>query len=248
MSSPALREWTDRRVLGGLLFVDAITGSAIPDPLRVASAQLQLRPNRSGVYVVFDGPGFRALTTQFIPDGASWPGPQSFEISVQDPSLRYLARRAQIQAPQPLNAATTLQTVTLYPSAAAEVAPNWAVVRASVVGTSGAGLPYCVLRIVRGDNSVAATAITDVRGEGLLAVAGIGVQVSGDVSGAVTETTTPVTVQAWFDPAARNQPAGWIPNPDDILGSLSSTAWKTGAFTGPLGPRQVLFAKITIAA
>ncbi len=50
-------------VIGGCwaasIFVDAITGASVVDPLAVTSIDLQLRPNRSGVYAIFDAPGFQ---------------------------------------------------------------------------------------------------------------------------------------------------------------------------------------------
>jgi len=239
-------ESVDRRVLGGITFTDAITNTAVLSALSIRSSLLQLQPNRSGVYVVFDGPAFHGLTLEFNPAPASWPPPQSFEVTVQDPSLNYLGRRVQIQAPQPLTS-TAPQTVALYPAAAARTEPNWAVIRASVTGTSGAGLPWAVVQAIKSDNTVAATGVTDARGEALLAVPGLGIQVSADGSGSVTEVTIPVTVQAWFDPTVQAQPAGWVPNPDDILGNLSNPQLKTGKTTGALGPQQTLFAKITIA-
>ena len=103
-----------------------------------------------------------------------------------------------------------------------------------------------MLEAIRSDNSIAATGMTDARGEAMLAVPGLGLQVSADSSGAVTETTIPVTIQAWFDPTTLQQSAGWIPNPDDILNNLSSTSLKTNKLTGALGAGQTLFAAITI--
>lgn len=247
MTPAVVSESIDRRVLGGLVFVDAITGASVVDPLQVTSAQLRVRANRSGVYAIFDAPGFTTLTAQFNPVPATWPAAQSFEVSVQDPSLHYLPRRAQIQAPQSLAAAFNPQPVMLYPATSAVIEPNWAVIRASVTGTGGSGLPWAVVQALRADNSVAATGVTDSRGEALLAVAGLGVQVSSDSSGSVTEMTVPVTVQAWFDPGVLNEPSGWISNPDDILANLSNSALKTGQMTGDIGARQVLFASITIS-
>jgi hypothetical protein len=240
-------ESTDRRVLGGFALIDAITGASIVDPLSVTSTSLQLRPNRSGVYAIFDAPGFSSLTTQFIPATAGWPAAQSFEVTVQDPSLRYLARRAQVQAPQSLTGVFSPQQVPLYTSPSAVLAPNWAVVRASVTGSAGNGLPWAVLRVIKSDNSVAATGMADARGEALLAVMGLGVQVSASASGAVTEVTIPVTIQAWFDPSILQQPAGWVSNPDDILGNLSNASLKSGTQSGALGAGQTLLAAITIA-
>ena len=239
-------ESTDRRVLGGFVCVDSITRASIQDPLNVTSS-LTLRANRSGVYAMFNAPGFSALTSQFNPAAAQWPAAQYFEVTVQDPTLRYLARRARVQAPQGLPTAWVPQQISLYASPAALLSPNWAVVRASVTGSSGAGLPWAVVQIIKSDHSVAATGMTDDRGEALLAVTGLGVQVSSSSSGSVTETTIPVTVQAWFDVGTLTQPADWIPNPDDILGNLSSSALKTASLTGTLGARQILLAPIKIS-
>ena len=90
-------ESVDRRVLGGFVFVDAITNESIASPLQVTSDQLRVKANHSGIYAVFAGPGFAPLTNQFIPSG-TWAALANFEIAVSDPSLRYLARRAQIHA------------------------------------------------------------------------------------------------------------------------------------------------------
>jgi len=250
VSQAAILDLQDRRVLGGVVFVDAITQASIVDRLAVTSADLTLRPNRSGVYAIFNGPGFNALTAQFNPAASGWPTAQSFEITVSDPNLRYIARRAKVQAPQPLSAAFTLQSVALYPGPARAVAPNWAVVRASVTATDNRPLPWTVLQVVKSDNnvnSVIATGMTDARGEALLAVMGLGLQVSPNASGAVTEVTTPVTVQAWFDPSALQQTPDWIPNPDDILANLASSSLRKGQQSGALGPGQTVLAAISIS-
>ena len=246
--SPALSgKQVDRRVLGGFLFANAVTGASVTDPLAVSNTDLQLRVNRSGVYAIFDAPGFDNLTTEFDLQG-DWPATgQSFEVTVEDPSLRYLDRRAKVQAPQSIATLTTPQKVFLYPSPSGEVEPNWAIVRATVTGTSGSGLPWAIVQIIKSDKTVIATGMTDARGEALLAVAGLGLQVSADAAGTVTEITIAVAIQAWFDPSTLQQPAGWIPNPDDILNNLPNPALKTGTFAGALGPGQILFASITVS-
>jgi hypothetical protein len=248
MTSALLVDRVDRRVLGGFFFSDAVTGASILDPLIVRNTQLQLRLNRSGVYAIFNAPGFGQLSAEFDvqPDWPTANGP-SFEITVLDPSLRYLARRAMVQAPQALASLTKPQQVVLYPSPSAVTEPNWAIVRANVTAIDGSGLPWAVVQVIRSDNTVAATGMTDARGEALLAVTGLGVQVSANGSGSVTETTIPVIVKAWFDPGVLQQPAGWIPNPDDILTDIANAALKTGSMTGALGARQILLAAISIS-
>lgn len=250
MSTAGFSESVDRRVLGGFVFVDAITSETIDAPLVVTSPDLRVRANRRGIYAIFDATGLSALTNQFIP-APGWPPPQSLEITVRDPSLRYLARRAAVEAPlSPTSVSPTdfaPQRIAMYGSPSAALAPNWAVVRASVKASVGNALPWAAVQVIKSDNSVAAAGMTDARGEAVLAVAGLGLQMTADASPSVTQTTIPVTVQAWFDPSVLQQPAGWIPNPDDIFANLSNPSLKSGKQTGPLGAGQTLYAAITIA-
>jgi hypothetical protein len=86
-------------VLAGFRCVDAITSNSVLDPLRVTAQQLQLRRNRSGVFAVMSTPNL--VVDALIP--SSWPAaPTAYEIAIEDPTLRYLPRRASIQVPQPL--------------------------------------------------------------------------------------------------------------------------------------------------
>jgi len=235
-------ESVDRRVLGGFICVDAITGSSVVPAIPVTAPQWTVKPNRSGVYVVFNGPGFDPLTGQFLPSG-SWPAPAPFEVSLQDPNRRYLPRRATVKAPlavpsippDPVAATGVFvpQQVPLYPSPSAAIGQNWATIHASVTrqgSTPPQGLPWAILQVVQNsDNTVLATGQTDSNGEALLAVIGLTVQASTSGTGPVTVSTVAATVTAYFDPNALTQPAGWIPNPDDILNNLSSAALKSAS-------------------
>lgn len=251
MSAAEFLKPVDRRVLGGFVFVDAITNNPVASSLATTSTQMQVKMNRSGIYAIFNAPGFSKLTNQFIPTPTDWPPtPPSFEVTVQDPTLRYLPRRAQVEAPQLLpTAGSSLnpQKIKLYPSPSATLEPNWAAVRVSVTNTAGVGLPWALVELIKSDSSVAAVGMTDARGEALLAVAGLGLQVSKDASGSVTETTIPVTIQAWFDPGVLTQPVGWVPDPDAILGSISGTTLKTEKKNGTLGSSMMFPAAITIS-
>jgi hypothetical protein len=266
-------ETVDRRVLGAFVCVDAITGLSVVQPIPVSAAQWTVKPNRSGVYVIFDGPGFDALTTQFVPSG-TWPAAMTFEVTLNDANRRYLPRRANVQAPMTVpvigpsaggvvpNPAVTAalantaavfdpQRVTLYPRPSAAVGPNWSTIHASVTqqGTTPAsGLPWAVLRVARqSDGVVLATGQTDANGEALLAVVGLTVQASTSASGPVTVSTVPVTVTAYFDPSVLTQPQGWIANPDDILGNLTNTALKSSSQQVQMGPGVELSLSFAIA-
>lgn len=230
----------DRRILGAFVCTDAITGNSIVPAVPVTAPNWTVKANRSGIYVIFDGPNLDPLTGQLIPTG-TWPAPVTFEVSLQDPSLRYLPRRAKVQAPLPvptyppvpatLTGVFVPQQVKLYPSPATTIGPNWASIHASVTkaGTNPPqGLPWAVLQVIKNsDSSVMATAQTDANGEALLAVVGLTVQANTSGGGPVTTSTVAATVKAYFDPSVLTQPPGWIPNPDDILSNLSNPALKT---------------------
>jgi hypothetical protein len=246
-----LNENVDRRILGAFVCVDAITGSSIVPPMQVTAPGWRVVPNRSGSYVIFDGPGMDALTDQFIP-ADTWPAPISFEVTLQDPNRSYLPRRVNVQAPLAVPTAppafTTLsgvfapQSVPMYPSPAGAIGPNWATVHASVMKsgtTPPQGLPWAVLRVVRdSDSKVIATAQTDANGEALIAVVGLTVQANSEDGGPVTVATTAATITAYFDPSVLNQPSGWTPNPDDILNNLSNASLKSTSNAVQLGPGQ----------
>jgi hypothetical protein len=259
-----MNESVDRRILAAFCCVNAITGNSVLEPLPVIAPQWSLKPNRSGVYVIFDGPGLRPLTTQFVPS-STWPSPVTFEVAIQDPSLRYLPRRVKLQAPLKvpaiaLSSGTSLddparaaalqdptsvfspEKVTMFPAPSATVAPNWAVIRASAVRsgvTPTQGLPWAVLQVVRNsDNKVLATGMADSSGEALLAVLGLKMQESSGGAGPVTVSSIAVTVTAWFDPAILDQPRGWITNPDDILSNLANPQLKKDSQTLSLGAGQ----------
>ena len=257
-----MNEAVDRRVLGAFRVVDAITGNSVRDPLTVSTAPLTVRPNRSAIYVVFNAPGMEKLTDEFDPP--AWQDPSNFEVSIQDPGLRYLPRRANVQAPRklpiPVDPATVLadptvvfnpQEVKLFPSPAAVLSPNWAVIRVSIVQsgvTTRAGLAWAVVQATRTDNNaLLATTVSDKRGEALLAIPGLGPEISGSDSGAVTKATVGITLTAWFDPSITNQPAGWIPNPDDVLNNLTSPPLKKGSFNTQIGPGQTVSQSLAIS-
>jgi hypothetical protein len=270
--SAVFLENVDRRVLGAFICVDAITGNSVVQSLPVTAGQWIVRANRRGIYVIFDGPGFSALTTQFVPAGA-WPPRVSFEVTLQDPNRRYLPRRAKVLAPMTVpvigsspggvapNPAVTAalanpaavfdpQRVTLYPQPSAAVGSNWSTLRVSVTNTAAPaiGLPWAMLQVIRKDDgTVLATGQTDANGEALLAVVGLTLQTSTSGTGPVTVSTVAATVHVYFDPSVLTQPPGWIPNPDDILGNLSNASLRSGGQDVQLASGQELNLSFAIA-
>jgi hypothetical protein len=268
-----MNESVDRRILSAFICVDAISGKSLPDPIPVTTQMWTVKPNRSGIYVIFDGPTFGLQTTQFIPSG-SWPGPSSFEVTLQDPSRRYLPRRANVQAPlkvptippPPPGSSTNPaavaalqdptsvfdpQRVQLYPAPSAAIGPNWAAIHASVTrsGTTPTkGLPWAVLQVIRNSDSIVlATGQSDPSGEALLAVPGLSVQPSASSSGPVTVSTVAVTVKVFVDPTVLTQPPSWIPNPDDIVLNLSNPALVSASLPATLSAGQELSMSFTIS-
>lgn len=255
-----MNENIDRRILGAFRCIDAVTGTLVTDALSIGSAPWVVKPNRSSIYVIFDGPGFHSVTTDFVPANPPT-STAKFDITIQDPGNQYLPRRATINAPVTVpvippapppndqakasalgNPATVFcpQTINVFPSAAAPTALNWAVVRVSVVrnGTTQ-GLPWAVLQIVQPatgatSSTTLATGMTGANGEALLAVAGL-------------KTSVAATIQVWFDPATLTQPSTWIPNPDDILTNTSNPSLKSATQAAQLGVGQLLTTSIPIS-
>lgn len=253
-------ESVDRRVLGGFVCVDAITGTTVIPPIRATSDQWRLRANRSGVYAIMDGPGLSNLTTQFLPHGA-WPAAVAHDVLLIDPNRRYLTRRAKVTAPahvptippDPVKPAGVFvpQAVAVYPSPSSPVGSNWTTIHASVVrqGTNPpVGLASAVLLVTRNsDHAVLATGQTDANGEALLAVLGLKVQANTHGHGPVTVSSVAATITAYFDPSALHQAAGWVPDPDDILHNVANPALKSANHAAQLSAGQELALSFSIA-
>jgi hypothetical protein len=237
-------ENVDRRVLGAFRCVDSITGASVQITPVVNSPVLKIRQNHSGIWVIFNGPGFAAVSDDFLASG-TYPPPAPFVVTINDPSGTYLSRQATLQVPAPLTPVSdpasifNPRSIILYATAGLPVGQNWAVVRASVVRSATnppQGLGSALVRVTRtSDSTVLATGMTDARGEALVAVPGIGVRASSNASGAVLEATTAVTVAAFFDPAILTQPAGWLPDPDMLLANLGGAGIKTASQAAQLG-------------
>ncbi len=235
-----MKERVDRRVLGGFVCVDAISGSSVLPALQATATDMTVKANRSGVHVVFNATGLESLTQQFVPAG-TWPAPAAFEVTLSDPDRRYLPRRAMLNMPQPVplippapvarTGVFVPQQVPVYPSPATPIGSSWASIHVSVTlagTTPPQGLPWAALRVVRtSDNAVIATGQTDANGEGLLAVIGLTVQANTSGQGPVTVSTVAATITAYFDPGVQSMPANWIPNPDDILTNVANPALKS---------------------
>ncbi|HWK89765.1 MAG TPA: hypothetical protein VNP72_07210 [Longimicrobium sp.] len=222
----------DRRVLGAVRFLDAVTGDTIDGPLRVSAPGVRWARNRRGWWVVVSAPGLEAHTAVFPTPPAQPPlGSIAVPLTVEDAGGRYLPRRFTLALPRDPNPRTPDKPtslfrpadVVMYASPSGPVAAGWAVVRVSV---SKAGVPAAgaLLRVVRKVEQPADAppvplqilgwGMADQRGEALVAVAGIPVTTwdeGGD--GQVLATEVDARVQVFWDPAQ-----AWPPDPDTMTG------------------------------
>ena len=172
----------DRRLLGAVRFVDVVTGLEVLSPLRVSAPGVRWVRNLRGWFVAAGAPGLEAHTlTIDKPPTQPAAGKTPVALAVEDPTGRYLPRRATLALPRDADpakkdAAASLFTpadVELYPSPIAPVAPGWAVIRASVVFKTQKPVPGALLRVSRKSGEVLGRGMTDARGEGLVGIAGI---------------------------------------------------------------------------
>jgi hypothetical protein len=227
-------ENVDRRILGAFRCVDAVTQAAVTG-WQATSRELDIRRNASGTFVVFDGPGFHSLTTQFeVTD--PWPAPRSLDVALTGPDGRYFSRQVQVKVPRKLAALPdpdsilVPQDVPLYLAPAAPLSPNWAVIRLSVTAAATKErLPWVVAQVTRdSDHAVLATGMGDDKGELLLAVPGLAVTPAAQGGGAVVQTTVAATVKVVFDSALRSKLVTAI-NPDLTLADFANPTLKTAS-------------------
>lgn len=216
-------EMLDRRVLAALRFRDAVTGATVAGPLDVRAPGARWIRNRRGWWVLAGAPGLEAHTTAFpAPPAAPALGSVPLAVRVADPAGRYLPRVAALALPRDPDPAKAARPeslfqpveVDLFPSPAAPVSPNWAVLRVSASGADGP-LAGALLRVVRkaSPTTVLGRGMTDARGEALVAVAGIPVTTWEEGQGSVLATEVEARVDLFWQ-------AGAGPPDPDALGRI----------------------------
>ncbi len=231
-------ESIERRVLGGIRFVDAVTLQRLDGVLHVSSDTASFLRNRAGDHVILAADGLETHSDVFdVPSVPSIPpappipgaialGSEQITLTVHDPADRYLARQTTVVLPRdadPLNASDpaslfTPMPVRMYPAPNGSTWPGWAVVRATVRPAAAPGdtgnerLANALLRVVRvSDGVLIGSGMSDARGEALVGVAGIPITSFGVGPGPVLETTVDVVIQVIADAAATG-----APDPDDM--------------------------------
>lgn len=216
-------EMLDRRVLAAVRFRDAVTGGTVTAPLTLQAAGARWIRNRRGWWILSQAPGLEAHTMSFAaPPAKPAVGSAVLAVRVEDPTGRYLPRVAVLALPRdpdPLKAARPESLfqpleVDLFPSPAAPVSPNWAVLRVSAAGPDGP-LAGALVRVVRkaAPATVLGRGMTDARGEGLIAVAGIPVTTWEEGQGSVLATEVEARVDLFWQ-------AGAGPPDPDALGKI----------------------------
>lgn len=235
-------EMLDRRVLAALRFRDAVTGATVAGPLDVRAPGVRWIRNRRGWWVLAQAPGLEAHTRAFMaPPAAPAIGSAALVVRVADPAGRYLPRVAALALPRDPDPAKAAKPeslfqpleVDLFPSPAAPVSPNWAVLRVSASGAGGP-LAGALLRVVRkaSPTTVLGRGMTDARGEALVAVAGIPVTTWEEGQGSVLATEVEARVDLFWQ-------AGAGPPDPDALGRIKK-ATKTAAVKLASGRDAVL--------
>jgi hypothetical protein len=173
----------DRRLLGAVRFVDAVTGAEILAPLRVAAPGVRWMRNLRGWFVAAQAPGLEAHTADHhAPPAEPAAGSVPVTLRVDDPAGRYLPRTAVLTLPRDADPAHQdapgslfiPEDVELFPSPVMPAAPGWAVIRVSAADEEGGPAAGALLRMVRrGNGALLGRGMTDARGEALVAVPGI---------------------------------------------------------------------------
>ena len=232
----------DRRVLAALRFRDAVTGATVAGPLDVRAPGARWIRNRRGWWVLAQAPGLEAHTAAFrAPPAAPAVGSVPLAVRVADPAGRYLPRVAALALPRDPDPAKAAKPeslfqpveIDLFPSPAASVSPNWAVLRVSASGADGP-LAGALLRVVRkaSPSTVLGRGMTDARGEALVAVAGIPVTTWEEGQGSVLATEVEARVDLFWQ-------AGAGPPDPDALGKIKK-ATKTATVKLASGRDAVL--------
>lgn len=206
--SVARPEWSERRILGAIVFRDAL-GNRVRVPVAASGVGAAIRQKEPGMLIIAGAMGLAAHATSFAaPPGAPAVGSVDLTLDLvpADPSL---APRAAVvplpRDPDPAAAgnANSLfrpQEIVLWPSPVAVPTGLAAALRVTLRrADDGRRIEGAVVR-VQPEGRPPALALTDAAGEALLLVPGVPLATPG--GGAVVLPDIGATVMARVDPAA----------------------------------------------
>ena len=200
-------EKVERRILGAMRLVNAVSSLPISHPISIVGEGLRLVRNLHGEYVILDAPGLSEHTRAFeTPPGA--PAVQSIKIPVNitDPLGEFLPQRFVVELPRyadPTKANSIFKPVLiplyLGPTARSEI--NWVLVHATVrEQTSRKRLPWTLIHVrKKSDDELLATGMSDSRGEALIVVAGILFAMPAEDSSTTVTREIEVHLKSYFD-------------------------------------------------
>jgi hypothetical protein len=201
-------EHLDDRILCALRCVDATSRVAVDRPLTIratTSPPPRIQRNGRGLFVVREWAPLADYADAFLqPVAPPAPEPPPLVLAIHDPMGRYLPRLVQLRLPRdpdPLaeNSLFAPVDVPLYGSSIAPLQANWAVVRVAVQSADEA-LGGALVLVWRQGNLLA-TALSDWRGEALVAIAGVPIISFSGHQNAALGHDLEVVVEAVFDPA-----------------------------------------------
>ena len=222
-------EHVDRRMLGAVQFVDAVTGLPItmaaqvevrgatlengapPVALPLSERSVQIRQNRSGLHAILRAPFYDEYAATFdAPQNP--PGRLRLRLAVTDAGPDYLPQEFAITLPRSLDPADADSVrrpvrVGLFRAPGAPVLGGWSVLRVRVADNASRGLPGVLVRVFRSPRAAGDRAIGQgmsewrggLRGEALVAVADLPRFRPGG-GGNVFETEQVIVIEALRDP------------------------------------------------
>lgn len=177
-----MAELIDRRILGAVRAVDAITGMAIRAPLELRGPGLSFQRTRSGAYAIVGAAGLETHIHAFnAPPAAPVAQTIPFTFEIQDPAGKYLAAAAAIRLPRRWDPANDIRDpmvpidVALASSAARDLAPGWAGVMVQVSDQNAAPLRGAIVEVFAagGTANRFGWSLANERGLAIVAVPGL---------------------------------------------------------------------------
>jgi len=224
-----VKERLDRRVLGAIRWIDAVTLAPIAHPLKVSSNALRFTRNLSGLSVVTLADGLTAHTQTFDLNSLA-PADQvpteslSREGEVEDPTGTYLPTRFTLLLPRnpspdflppdvnhpepyrPDNSLFLPVDVSLLPSPTARVASGFAEVRIQISNPAGEPIRNALARVVSATdaNDVLGYGLSDPRGETLVAIPKLKHFAPGATEAEVVSVVTDGRIEIVLPPAGQD--------------------------------------------
>ena len=204
-----MKDRVDRRVLGAIRWLDAVTKAVIAQPLAVRAATASLTRNLSGLFVITTANGLEKYTGHLdlatLPPADVKPD-ESVTVTgqVEDPTGCYLARIFTVALPRngtttlphPANSLFSPVDLELLPTPRAKAMAGWAQVRVTVKKQSGEPFANVLIRVVAtANNRVLGRGMSDARGEALVAVPGLPLFQAGATPDKVVTSETAAKIE-----------------------------------------------------